>query len=287
MNAGGFDDAAPAPGAPDGAGAKDSATDKDGGADAASAPPDAASADAAPDQPDGAITPASIAHVQNVVQLGSGTSMTGTLSSAVKAGDLLVGVFRGIGTVTVSDSVNGSWTEAFGLNDDYLFYYEDSAAAEASSLVITVKATTSDSLRMSVDEFSGVAKSSALDTQFDRDELRRHELERGDHFLGCRGGARVRGGGDGRERRDLHRPFDGWRRADRRWSGNLRLQRGDLLGVRPLVRSGRSECGRYAGSEQRQRDQRRTDRVPAVRWRAKCQADVLARERRGSTEFVR
>jgi hypothetical protein len=165
VDAGGFDAAAPPPGAPDGAGAKDSATDKDGGTDAASAPPDGASADAAPDQPDGAITPASIAHVQNVVELGSGTSMTGTFSSAVKAGDLLVGVFRGIGTVSVSDSVNGSWTEAFGLNDDYLFYYEDSAEAGASSLVITVKATTSDSLRMSVDEFSGVAKSSALDTQ--------------------------------------------------------------------------------------------------------------------------
>jgi hypothetical protein len=53
----------------------------------------------------------------------------------------------------------------FGLNDDFLFYCENSAAAGASSLVVTVKATTSDSLRMSVDEFSGVAKSSALDAQ--------------------------------------------------------------------------------------------------------------------------
>jgi hypothetical protein len=100
-----------------------------------------------------------------VVRIGNGTTMTSTFSRAVQAGDLLVGVFRASGTVSVSDSVNGSWTQVFGLNAVYLFYYPNSSVAGAGSLVITVGASTSGSLRLSADEFSGVAASSPLDAQ--------------------------------------------------------------------------------------------------------------------------
>ena len=144
--------------APDEGGAEDGASEEGGSF------PDGASPEG--DASDGAIAPSSsILHVQNVVQIGSGTSMTATFSGAVEAGNLLVGVFRGSGTVSVSDSVNGSWTQVFGLNNVYLFYYPSGGAAGAGSLVLTVSASTSGSLRMSADEFTGVATLLPLDAQ--------------------------------------------------------------------------------------------------------------------------
>jgi hypothetical protein len=159
VDGGGSDRSSPPDGA-SGGGAED------GGIDVGTPPPDGASLDGEGDLSDGAIAPPlEIVHVQNVVQIGNGTTMTATFPGAVQAGDLLVGVFRGSGTVSISDNVNGSWTQVFGLSNVYLFYLPDSGAAGAGSLVLTIDGSSSGSLRLSADDFSGVATSSPLDAQ--------------------------------------------------------------------------------------------------------------------------
>ena len=108
---------------------------------------------------------AGIAHVQNVTSIGSGMSLTVNLPGAVQAGDLLVGVFRAQDMPSVSDSVNGSWTLINSNTQKYLFYRENTAAAAAGSLLITLTTPDAGDLRICADEFSGVATSTSLDAQ--------------------------------------------------------------------------------------------------------------------------
>lgn len=103
--------------------------------------------------------------MQNVTSIGSGMSLTVNFPSAVRAGDLLVGVFRAETTPSVSDNVNGSWTLINSNTQKFLFYRENTAAAASGSLLITVSCGTQGDLRICADEFSGVATSSSLDSQ--------------------------------------------------------------------------------------------------------------------------
>ncbi|MGH3217979.1 MAG: beta strand repeat-containing protein [Streptosporangiaceae bacterium] len=119
-------------------------------------------------------TPGGTAAVQSgSVSTGSAvTSTTITLSSPVHAGDLLVGwfgQFNASGQVTVSDSVNGTWTRSTasttwnsGAGDLALYYFQDSAAAPYG-LTITISASSATYLDGAVAEYSGVATSGALD----------------------------------------------------------------------------------------------------------------------------
>ena len=99
------------------------------------------------------------------------TSVTLQLGQPVGAGDLLVGWFgqyNSSGQVKVSDNVNGVWTRVttasttFGSGGDLAFYYVQNAKA-ATSLTITISATSATYLQGAVSEFSGVATSGAFD----------------------------------------------------------------------------------------------------------------------------
>jgi hypothetical protein len=135
----------------------DAARSDGASADVTRPPADAASEGPAPDAP-----PSVIAHLQNVTQLASGTSLTTGFGRGVVAGDLLVGTFHGSGTLTVSDNRNGAWTQVANLSNVYLFYVENTAPGH---IVITLTSTTQGPLRVCADEFSGVATSAALDAQ--------------------------------------------------------------------------------------------------------------------------
>jgi hypothetical protein len=112
-----------------------------------------------------------IAYVQGAA-ISTGSSVTSvTLQlGKVTAGDLLVGWFgqyNSSGQVQVSDNVNGAWTRAsasttFGGGGDLTFYYVQNAKA-ASSLTITISASSATYLQGAVSEFSGIATSGALD----------------------------------------------------------------------------------------------------------------------------
>jgi hypothetical protein len=114
-----------------------------------------------------------ITYVQGAAQaVGSPvTTQTLTFTKPVAAGDLLVGWFaqyNSPGKVTVSDSVNGTWTrsvsETFssGGGDIALFFLPNSAAAP-SGLTITVSSSAPTYLQSSAAEYSGVSATSPLD----------------------------------------------------------------------------------------------------------------------------
>ena len=98
-------------------------------------------------------------------------SLTVTLSQPVQAGDLLVGWFaqyNSAGQVTVSDSVNGTWTRApdslkFSAGTgDIAMYYVAGARASTGALNITVSASSATYLQGAVAEYSGVAPTAPL-----------------------------------------------------------------------------------------------------------------------------
>jgi fibronectin type 3 domain-containing protein len=105
--------------------------------------------------------------------VGTGGSVTTTtlwLTSAVHAGDLLVGWFAQYGStgqVQVSDNVNGAWTrgasETWSSTGDLALYYVQNAAAALSGVTITIGASTATYLEAAVSDYSGVALTGALD----------------------------------------------------------------------------------------------------------------------------
>jgi hypothetical protein len=114
-----------------------------------------------------------ISHVQGAAQASGSpiTTQTLTFSKPVAAGDLLVGWFaeyNAPGKVSVSDSVNGTWTrsvsETFssGSGDIAMFFFPDSTAAP-NGLTITVTATSATYLQSGAAEYSGVSTTSPLD----------------------------------------------------------------------------------------------------------------------------
>jgi hypothetical protein len=118
----------------------------------------------APDHPidaaTDAITPAR--HVQTITAITYADSLMATFGQPVAAGDLLVGGFRSSYQSTVSDSVNGAWTQAPTTTGSmYVFYFANSAAAPSLTITFTTGAFTE--LRIVADEFSGIAKTGALD----------------------------------------------------------------------------------------------------------------------------
>jgi hypothetical protein len=107
---------------------------------------------------------ASTAFVQSASGSSSGASLGVSYSANVAAGDLLVGQFRANGTTKVSDSVNGSWTQAVSTSSEgvthSIWYFQSAAAGKTT---VTVSGATSGSLRAVLGEYSGVATSGALD----------------------------------------------------------------------------------------------------------------------------
>jgi hypothetical protein len=100
------------------------------------------------------------------------SSVTITLSSPVKSGDLLVGwfgQFDSTGQVTVSDNVNGAWTRStaattfVGGSGDIAMYYLQNSAAAPWGLTITITATNPTFLQGAVSEYSGIATTASLD----------------------------------------------------------------------------------------------------------------------------
>ncbi|HEY5287000.1 MAG TPA: right-handed parallel beta-helix repeat-containing protein [Solirubrobacteraceae bacterium] len=107
---------------------------------------------------------ASPAYVQAASGSTSGSSLGVSYTANVQAGDLLVGQFRTNGTTSVSDSVNGSWTEAAQTTKEgvtHSIWYRQNAAAGKTT--VTVSGGTSGSLRTVLAEYSGVATTGALD----------------------------------------------------------------------------------------------------------------------------
>jgi hypothetical protein len=101
-------------------------------------------------------------HVQNTTAIVFGTTLTATFKLPVQAGDLLIGSFRASNLPTVSDNVNGTWTQvATTTGNMYMFYCANTAAT--TSLMMTMTVQSDDTLRIVADEFSGIAKSAALD----------------------------------------------------------------------------------------------------------------------------
>jgi fibronectin type 3 domain-containing protein len=101
---------------------------------------------------------------------GTVTTTTLSLTSAVHAGDLLVGWFgqyNSTGQVRVSDNVNGAWTrgasEAWSTTGDLALYYVQNSAASASGVTITIAASTATYLEAAASAYSGVARTGALD----------------------------------------------------------------------------------------------------------------------------
>ncbi|MGZ4569677.1 MAG: beta strand repeat-containing protein [Blastococcus sp.] len=130
-----------------------------------------------PSSPLSVTTPAaaaSVAYVQGAAwTTGSRVaSSSSPLAQPVRAGDLLVGWFgqyNVAGQVTVSDSVNGTWTRAptslAWQNDtgDIALYYVPSSKAAASGLTVTVSAGGAAYLEATLAEYSGVAAGGPLD----------------------------------------------------------------------------------------------------------------------------
>jgi hypothetical protein len=107
-----------------------------------------------------AVTPAR--HVQSITAITDADAVMATFTQPIAAGNLLVGCFRSTYTPSVSDDVNGPWTQVSTTTGAmYIFYFENSAAAP--SLTITMTAGASSALRIVADEFSGIAKTGALD----------------------------------------------------------------------------------------------------------------------------
>lgn len=112
--------------------------------------------------------PANVMAVQHAATAVEAVSAaTVTLTSAVHAGDLLVCYCRAGSNyvnITVSDNINGTWTLIAGDTTSAMFYRENTAAAAADALTVTVSdaADLATSVRVSVDEFSGLATSGAL-----------------------------------------------------------------------------------------------------------------------------
>jgi hypothetical protein len=102
------------------------------------------------------------------------TGLTIPLAAPVAAGDLLVGWFGqydASGQVQVSDNINGVWTRApasstfgsgAGHGDIALYYVQNSRAAAAGGLTVTVSAGAATYLQGVVTEYSGVARTGAL-----------------------------------------------------------------------------------------------------------------------------
>ncbi len=99
------------------------------------------------------------------------TSTTLQLVNPVSSGDLLVGWFGQYGStgqVKVSDNMNGAWTRtgatttfSNGGGDLAMYYVQNTGAA--SGLTITISAAAATYLQGAVSEFSGIARTGALD----------------------------------------------------------------------------------------------------------------------------
>ncbi len=106
--------------------------------------------------------------------IGTGSkvlSVTLTLTSAVNAGDLLVGWFGqydSSGQVQISDNVNGAWTRSaastkFGSSGDIALFYVQNAAAAPGGLTITISAAAATYLQGSAGDYSNMALANSLD----------------------------------------------------------------------------------------------------------------------------
>ncbi len=119
------------------------------------------------------VTTAKPAFVQSALatETAPSTSLSGSFSSATKAGDLLVlsaSVYTGATNhlTSITDSANNTWTRAgatdvSGHNSDGELWY---AANASSATTVTAHVAAATSIAFRVQEFSGVATTGSLDT---------------------------------------------------------------------------------------------------------------------------
>lgn len=106
----------------------------------------------------------SVGYVQAASGSASGERLSVGFRAHVRAGDLLVGQFRTEGSASVSDSVNGPWSEAVqtvaGHVTHSLWYRQDASAGRTT---VTVAGEQHGGLRAILAEYSGLVASDALD----------------------------------------------------------------------------------------------------------------------------
>jgi hypothetical protein len=104
--------------------------------------------------------PAVPAFVQGLSQASSSSTAL-TLTQPVQDGDLLVGIFSGSSTMTISDSLNGAWIKASASGATAVWYF---AGSKAGSVTVTMTAHGSTNTSQTIAEFSGVAATTSLTT---------------------------------------------------------------------------------------------------------------------------
>ena len=104
---------------------------------------------------------AHITFAQSAASLGSGTSLVTTYPGAIAGGDLLVGVFRTQSGTSVSDNLNGPWTQAVNCGVVSVWY---AANAKPGLTSVTLDGTAAGQLRASVAEYAGAASLAPLDS---------------------------------------------------------------------------------------------------------------------------
>lgn len=118
------------------------------------------------------VSMAAPAFVQGLADSGTGTSVPFTLPSAVTAGDFLIAFIETANTaassisVTAADNLNGAWTADGPVcfdqyNGQANAFYLPNAAAGSTTVTFTL--ASSQTVRVAIMEFSGVASSGALD----------------------------------------------------------------------------------------------------------------------------
>ena len=115
-----------------------------------------------PDRPTPTRTPvrAGISFVQSSARLGIGSSLEASYARLVKAGDLVVGVFRTEGVPSVHDSANQKWTRAAQCGVLSVWYVANSRAGKVS---VILSSTVGGQIRMALAEYSGVDRTHPLD----------------------------------------------------------------------------------------------------------------------------
>ena len=104
-------------------------------------------------------SPAAIRFLQSTVHMGEGSSLSSQFANSVRAGDLLVGVFRAEGSASVRDNLGDSWTQAGDCGAVSLWYAAD---ARGGPTDVTVGSSSAGELRLALSEYSGAAQANPL-----------------------------------------------------------------------------------------------------------------------------
>ncbi len=105
-------------------------------------------------------SPGHVTFVQGHTELAFGLKLQGAYAKPVRAGDLLVGVFRTEGKPWVHDSVGRNWVEAVQCGVVSIWYM---ANARSGATTVLLNSTIGGQLRMALAEYSGISRARPLD----------------------------------------------------------------------------------------------------------------------------